>query len=341
MQINRGKLLSELTAVKPGLANAERIEQSTMFVFAEGRVYTYNDEIAVSRSTDLKIQCAIPAQEMYQFLSKVNQETLDMTLQEGELIIEGKRIKTGIKIQEELPLLEMIEEMDIPDNWIDLPNHFLPAIKLCMFSANINDRSRPALTCIHLKGQMIESCDGFRLTRYMLGNEYKKLFPHSILIPAYAIKDLLSVSITSYSLGENWIHFGTDDDTVYSCRLYKGNFPELESLIECNGPEIQFPMEAVEMIDRATVFSKSDFQNDEFITVSLNDNWIIMSGKGDKGWIEEKMRVKYKDDPITFRIRPKVLRDILGMLNKTIICPNKMKFVGEDFIHVVHLSKGE
>ena len=49
MKINRKDLIKVLKKVQPGLASQEIIEQSGAFVFTDGRVFTYNDEIAVRR----------------------------------------------------------------------------------------------------------------------------------------------------------------------------------------------------------------------------------------------------------------------------------------------------
>ena len=56
MKIDREEFLKQLESVLPGYSTKEVIEQSSCFVFKKGRVYTYNDEIACSQTTSLKLE---------------------------------------------------------------------------------------------------------------------------------------------------------------------------------------------------------------------------------------------------------------------------------------------
>src|SRR5687768_12406403 len=58
MRVDRENLLRALESVTAGLAHREIIEQSGSFVFKDGNVITFNDEIACTATSPLKIQGA-------------------------------------------------------------------------------------------------------------------------------------------------------------------------------------------------------------------------------------------------------------------------------------------
>ena len=74
MKIKRAELLSTLTALRPGLASKEIIEQSTSFIFSDGRVVTYNDEVAVQHPVDLDIIGAVQGKELFALLNKLKSQ---------------------------------------------------------------------------------------------------------------------------------------------------------------------------------------------------------------------------------------------------------------------------
>jgi hypothetical protein len=52
-QVNREVLLQQLESVQAGLSSREIIEQSSCFVFKDGNVVTFNDEVSCSRPCEL------------------------------------------------------------------------------------------------------------------------------------------------------------------------------------------------------------------------------------------------------------------------------------------------
>ena len=99
MKVNRESLLKELQAVQPGLSTREIIEQSSCFVFKKNKVITYNDEIACSHPTCLKITGAVLATSFINILQKLEEEQLFVELTKGELLLSGKRKKIGLRME--------------------------------------------------------------------------------------------------------------------------------------------------------------------------------------------------------------------------------------------------
>jgi len=113
MEIKRTDLIDALAIVKPGLASKEFIEQSTSFAFVAGRVITYNDEISISQPIEgIDFEGAIKADELYQLLSKLKADVIDLSINDAEITIQCGKISAGMTLQEEIKLpLEEIGEI--------------------------------------------------------------------------------------------------------------------------------------------------------------------------------------------------------------------------------------
>ena len=165
MKIKRQELINVLSLVNPGLAQKAIIEQSECFIFQGGRVFTFNDEVAVSHPLELDVEGAVNGKKLLDTLKKGADEEVDIFVEGGMLRLHGKKSRVGIKMDEDvkLPFAEVGENAKAA--WATLPEDFCAAVRFCLFSTS-RDASRPLLTCVHVKDGVAESCDNFRLTRY-------------------------------------------------------------------------------------------------------------------------------------------------------------------------------
>jgi hypothetical protein len=94
------ELINALTIVKPGLSNKEIIEQSTDFVFQNGMVVTYNDEISVRHPIDLEIEGAVKADEFYKFLNKTKAKKVLFKQEGNKILMKAGRSKVTLNVKE-------------------------------------------------------------------------------------------------------------------------------------------------------------------------------------------------------------------------------------------------
>ena len=104
MKINREELLKVLDAVAPGLATKGLIEQTQSFIFKDGFVMTYNDEISIRHSFTGPFEGAVKAVELHQLLNKTKEKELEFEATQNELLIKGKRTWAGIRLEEKISL---------------------------------------------------------------------------------------------------------------------------------------------------------------------------------------------------------------------------------------------
>jgi DNA polymerase III sliding clamp (beta) subunit (PCNA family) len=329
MQINRKELIDALARVKPGLANKEIVEQSTSFAFDKDSVITFNDEIAVSHPIKTNLLGAVQAEELYKLLNKSSSEEIEFEINDGELKIIGKRSKSGIRLDDEIKL--PLSEISKPKEWTPISQKFLDALQFCIFSAS-RDMTRPILTCLHITSKYIETTDNHRITRYKLD---KCKLKEEVLLPASSAKEIPRYYPREIAVSDGWVHFRNEEKTVISARTHHGKYPDPSTFLDVEGSEIELPEELAEALERAMIFAKNNFEQDEVVLIKIKKNWLTVRGEGTVGWHEEKIRVKYDDDEIEFYINPQFLLQILQHLNKVVINDVVLKFVGDEFDHVL------
>lgn len=340
MQISRQELLYALEAVRPGLANKEIVEQSTSFVFQNGRVYTYNDQIAVSHDAPGEIIGAVKANEIYSLLKRMTGDEIEIAVVESELRVSKKnKIKAGIPLIAEVSL--PVDEISKKKEWQELPEGFINALRFVLFSAG-NDMTRPELTAVHMTEDHLETCDNFRLTQYT----FTSGVDIPLLIPAAAASSLIKYIPTHIAVDTDgqWVHFKNTLSTEFSCRLISGTFPLLTGFIDRPaGYTIDFPDNATEILDRAQVFLDDDQSSSRYVKIIVAAGYMTVKASGAAGWFEERVRVSFKGEGVEFMVSPQFLRDMLGEVSEVTLDADRsvLKFVGPNFIHCCAVVESE
>ncbi len=332
--MNKSELLNALEKVRPGLANKETIEQSTSFAFKNGKVITYNDEISISHPVKgLEIEGAVEAEKLYNLLSKLSKEEIDLWIENSEVKIKSGKTKAGITLQEEIKM----PAPEVPDICYSLPDDFIQAVQFALFSCS-KDFSKPVFTCVHINSdeRVVESSDNYRLTRYTMNKDWPC---DSIMIPHTSAKELTKCDVTQVALSEGWAHFATEAGTIFSLRVFNGKFPDISKFFDVDGTIVKMPKRISEMLDRAGIFSKRKFFLDEYIEIELKENKMKISANSNNGWITDTANVAYKDDPIKFSTNPRFLADMCKETRQAVIGEASMKFSTDDWEHVIALTK--
>jgi hypothetical protein len=327
MNIQKETLKKALETVKPGLAGKEIIEQSTSFAFMGDRVVTYNDEISISHPVEgLNLTGAIRAEELYQLLSKLKREEIEVEITATEVILSSGKMKAGLILQSEIKL--PLEEIGEISKWKTLPENFSEACQFVASSCS-TDMSRAILTCVHITGNQVEASDAYQIAQFKFNSGLSA--KTNLLIPATSIREVIKINPTKIALGSGWVHFQNEAGTVLSCRIFEDEFPDTSSHMEVEGIEITFPKTIGEILDRASVFSKQAVSTDETITITLDKNRVKIAGKSDSGWFEEEANIKFSEEKTSFMITPSLFRNILNRSNSCVLGSSKVKFSGENW----------
>lgn len=337
MQINKKDLQTALEIVKPGLANKESFEQANSFAFIAGKVVTYNDEISISYPVKgLDITGAIQANELYKLLSKLKSDEIEIDVTENEIQVKSGRAKAWFTLQSEIKL--PIESIGKIGKWQTLPENFNKAMQFTMGSCSRN-MSQPLLTCVHVMETGCEATDNFRIAQYLFDTPLKI---NSFIVPANSVAVVVKMKPTHVTNGEGWVHFKNKDNTILSCRVFENDeFPDISKFIKVRGTHVSLPDKTAEILDRAMVFSKTDFMLDESINVSIDGKRFELSSQSTNGKFKESVRIEYVGEPITFMITPYLLKDILNETLDCIISTDRLKFEGDGWGYISMLLKGK
>ncbi len=327
MKINREVLLKQLEYVTPGLAKREVVEQSTCFIFRDGKVYTFNDEVACVADCPLKIEGAVPADKLLAVLRKLNDDELDITVSDGQVKIKGEQSRrVSIRMDEEIALeVDAVEE---PGKWRPLPEDFNEAVGVVQSCAS-NDASRFRLTCIHIHPDYLEACDDFQLARYPLKTGLKK----PMLIKRDSLKWLTGLDPTEMSATKNWMHFRNPAGLVLSCRRYVEEYHDMDSFLVVEGTKTVFPKGIETTVGLASIFS-SDNEDLNQLLIRIKPGRMRIEGHGKSGFYQEDKKVNYDGPPTEFQIAPDLFLTISKRAAECIVGDGRLKVDGGKFEYV-------
>ena len=302
MKLNREDFLRTLEFVSAGLASREFIQQSTCFVFVGGMIRTFNDEVSCSCESPIEGEGAVPAKPILDLLRKMPEENILINIDEDTVVIKGKRKQATIRFEKDISL--PVEEVEIPDEWTDLPDTFLDGIAAVASCAS-KEESQLVLTCIHIDANKIEACDRFQFAKYDLETG----FDEPVLVRADTLKEVSSLGPIQFCDTKSWIHFRNQFGVVYSLRKTLDLYPNLDHIYVEGGESTTLPLGLEEVVDRAKVFS-SDKVDDDSVVVDMCDEFIVIEGNGAFGSYKEKVDSNYDGPGARFLVAPDLLTRI-------------------------------
>lgn len=337
MKTNRKELLARLELLAPGLDRKETIEQSDCYVFSDGRVASFNEEISCSAESPLPgISGAVKAAPLLELLGKLDDEDVDLEAADGELRVKTKkRRRSGIAMEAEILL--PVAEVELPeeDAWKPLPPAFAEAVAVVKGCCS-KDESVFVLTCVHLTPEWVEACDNFQAARQ----------PLKLPLSAQALIKRASASAVAEGGAEevaetaNWLHFRSASGLVVSCRRYAEQYPNLDGILDCSGKRTTLPSGLGEATEKAEIFS-ADNPDANQVEIQLKAGKLKLRGAGASGWYEEVRDVKYDGDPIRFLIDPKLLTELCRRTSECEIGEGRLKIDGGSFTFVACLGEVE
>lgn len=337
MQIERNKLLNALTAIKPGLSKKDIIEQATHFIFTGEDVLTYNDRICIIYPFATDFSCSIPSEEIYKILSSINDEFLDMSFVDKNIIIKGKKIKASLTTDTGEQILERVNILShnkAIKKKAKLPKDFIEAITLCMFSSS-KDATRPALTGVLIDGQYIASADGFRISEYKMESE---IDADEIILPTSSVVELIKFKPLYFYIDKSWAYFINENNAIFCCMTISDNFPDYTKFFKgFEKNEIILPKDTKQMIETVSVLADGDFDLEKEIAIKLENNQLSCKGQNVKGWITNNSKIEYDKGIIEFIINPIFFAKILDHTSTMFLGDGKILFKDQSFKHTISL----
>lgn len=345
MQINRETLLRTLESVSAGLATQAKalVAQSSSYVFRDGKVYTFNEEILCSSDSPFKIDGCVKAKEFRELIQSLPDEDLEMDVIDGNKITirgngKGKR-KMKFAMDERLPENEdPANVVDTPQKWTPLSSDFLAGVdfvKDCVLDDNAA-KSKPnllILTFIHIHPEYVESCDESQIAHFPTKTGVER----EVVIRGSSLAKISGRNFTHIGETDSWIHFKNQETgQSVSIRRFLDDYPDLSGhLQELQGmSKFTLPGGLEEVIKRAALCAQSDVAGNH-ITVDLRSDGMIVEGTGLYGEFKELKDLVYKGTPLRFRIDPKILTKVV---KTTSDCDVIGEGSGEDWVGRIRIK---
>jgi len=335
------ELKKALELVRPGLANKEILEQATSFVFRNGKIYSFNDQVAVIAPFESGFEGVISS-DLYEFVSKLKPDAeIQIEEKENELRLVSGRNRAGVLLEPDIKL-PLDEELQEPEEWFPIPSSFVKSIRACLFSASRSGHV-PILTCIHITSGFVETCDEYRLTRY----DFKDPLPglgedKDIKIVARNIQPLGNYSPEEYGFGEAWMHFRNKSGLTYCVRMVEGEYPDLQSYLDEGGQEIELPKELQEALAWAAIATDDAIKFEQRVKVTISKGRMLIRGeKPDGSWAEQDIRIRYTGKAIEFEAHPLFLQEMAKLAQKVLVGESSIQIDTDEFAHVISLNPDE
>lgn len=319
MTISRKILLDSLKKAKPGIESGNAVLQGAdAFIFHDGKVFTYNDSIAVSIPLEIDglvdegVEGSVHADEFFKILSKFSADEINFVVTEnGSWLLKCGKAKVEMTLMnfDFSERLEGVTPDSKDESWIKLPEDFVEAIGSCKMLKNATPMSG-----IYFDGKDIVSTDGFQINRYNVKSDLPKFW-----ISDSSANELLKFSnFKEIQKQGNWVHFRTEDGSIFSVKTLDANkFPmeKLLKLMDTSQPKeddlnATFPEELFNAIDRADAFAM-DISDHSAIRLILSPEKIEVSSERSSGKYVEKVAwgegFDAKFDPITMYVDPTMM----------------------------------
>lgn len=332
MKVNREALLNDLALVKAGLSPREFIEQSSCFVFQDGMVMTFNDEVACRKSIDLNITGAVQAPALVAILEKLEEPELKVRENDnGELEFRGKN--KGFAITKDAEVFLPIDRVEVPEKWRSIPAEFSEAVELVRQCVS-KDETKFTLTCVHLHPEYIEACDNSQIMRCKIDTGLKR----PILVRGSSLAHITSLGMDQIATTKSWIHFKNPTGLIFSCRKYIDEYYGTDELLKFKGHPIVIPKGMAKAADRAAIFA-ADKSGDPLVMISLSNGVMKIKGEGLSGNYWEAKKVNYQGPAMDFLIAPALLRHIAERYSDAALTSDKLKVSGGHWEYVTVLAR--
>ncbi len=309
MKLKREKLLAELESVVPGLSQKAVLEQSECFVFSDGKVSTFNDEVFCSAVTCLDVSGAVRAKPLLDLLGKLPDDGIDVAAADGELLVKAKRKKAGIAMESEVLL--PVGSVEEPEEWRDVPEGFAEAVGIVSHCAG-KDESQFVQTCVHLHPDYLEATDDLQIIRYPM--ETGLLVP--TLVRHASVRHVVGMGAVEVAETDNWLFFRSADGLLLGLRRWMEKFHDIGQYFGVKGTRVVLPQGLDEASERARVFSGDSDVDEDLVTVMLRSDKVRIEGRGMGGWFREVLSAKYGGEPMAFAISPFMLKELMGRSNE-------------------------
>lgn len=336
MEILREHVKYVLDCVSGGLAMGQREtrEGAAYFVFKDGKVTTFNDEVYCSMPLDLGFEGAVKGEQLLSIVSKMKGEMLSIKFEGAEAKITSNRRRAGFQI--DMSKMEALEAIQPVTNWVECPTMVPAAIgDCCGCAVDKKNDDKFYKSCLHITPTFIEATDSLQFMRCQMQAPVEK----STLVKAYTVRKIEGLDISEWGSNQDWVGFRTSDGLEYYARTYGDDYPALDQLaVKQEGDAFIPPQGFIEAIEAAKIFC--DELDNPLVKVILKPNGqMLIEGKGVTGWFQEMLEAAYDGPRLEFFANPKVLKQFAEAYTDGKISETALSVYQDDFVYLSSIQR--
>jgi DNA polymerase III sliding clamp (beta) subunit (PCNA family) len=323
MHVSREVFMGVLENVSPGLTSKELVAQSSCFIFKDGMVFTFNEEILCAATSPLgaTFSGAVTARPLLDLLSQLPDKDFEVstlmnkeTGKASDMQIRSTQGKRKSKVRMEADVVSPVGLVwdERPTEWKPLDNEFTEALKIVNVCA-ARSGTDYKLTCVHIAAEFVEACDGHQIARYPVKTELSE----DVLVRAESIQKAITLAPVEVAETQSYLWFKGAKGVIFACRRFIDDYADFtEYTKRQNGKQLVFPEGLEEVLKRAEVFTAENTVGNA-VRVDIRGKEIQILGQGAHGEHVERKDCLYDGDPLSFYIAPSLL---LSISKKSLNC---------------------
>ncbi len=223
--------------------------------------------------------------------------------------------------------------------WRRLPKDFIEGVTLCMYSAS-KDMTTGVRCCVAVNEDKVYSTDSARISRYIMDSSVKEM-----LIPARNAAELVKYPIKKYGKSEGWLHFLTEDNVMFNCRMMVGEYPYTIDRFfnkELTIGPFTMPEELLDVMKSAVIMATGDEVVAKMVEMTINEGKITCRSEKERGWMEKEVEFDYTGKSLIFYINPVFMSQVLTRATTLSLVlgeefPDRGYFIRDKYIHIIAL----
>lgn len=338
-------ILQAIEKVLAAVDSKSVVAQTDHLIFSDGIVAAYNGKISISTPFDSDLpedsdfDFSVPAIDFYKVMKSIDDKDVELSVENDLLYIVSDNVRATLSTEiEEEAALQAIRNFDLEDLYEDkgfpVAKNFTEALELGIYSASKNADEPNNLNCICVHGYALTAGDGYRATCVELESNMER-----VLIPLSSAIELIKFSPQQYSFHNGWMHLMDEEDTVFSLRIVKGDFPNVMGIIESFEPtiEVELPETLKDVASTLGSIAESPIENFKVIEINLLGD--IIECHVEKSGVSATKTIDFEGGDIdaSFIISSPMLVSILGLTNSMGLNEKFAMFSDGTFSHAISL----
>ena len=304
----RTKVQDALKAVSPGLATRDLLPIFSCFCFRDGKVFAYNDVVAVEFPLDVGFEGAVKGSTLLSSVNSSRAKTVEVEPGAGEELV----FKIG-RARVKLPVIGVDQfAFEFPNGKSKgkkITEDFLLGIERASFAMG-TDTSYPERLGITISGSTIYATDNFSVVSVQLEEEW----PTMVLPPRF-VELLLSNRNrvpTTLQVDDSFVVASFEDGLrVLSKTVHEGNpgaFEELCSILPEEIETFPLPKGFDFALDKALSVLSDDEPHTRFV---VSDGKLKMRSSSSAGVVNETSKISPEHPDVDVRTSPVLIRRAL------------------------------